>query len=321
MRRSYKPMLLTLIAKAFDDPNWIFEPKYDGLRVLARVNGRTASLISRNNKSQNLQFPEIEAALLCAVEHSAVLDGEIVCLDDHGRSTFRKLQQRFHVLDPREIQRRARQFPVCLYLFDVLYWDGFELTSLPLEHRKQILSKAVRWSDRIRMTPSTREHGVAMFRGACKHREEGIVGKNLYSPYLGARSKLWIKVKCVGQQEFVIGGWTDPQRSRVGIGALLIGYFDRTGSHLVFAGKVGTGFDHQTLLELRQRLSVIGRPSSPFDHADSVPTTGVHWVQPHLVAQIAFAEWTQNGLLRQPRYEGLRIDKKPRDVRRERPTI
>jgi len=320
MPRQYQPMLLTLIDKPFDDPQWLFEPKYDGLRVLAQMNGREVKLISRNGKLQNLQFPDVEDALQRAVKKSAVLDGEIVCLDEYGRSTFRKLQQRLHLLDHNEIRRRAEAYPAYFFVFDILYWDGYELTTLPLQRRKQILSHAVQWSDRVQMTPDTPRRGVAMFHQAAKNHEEGIVGKHLHSPYIGARSKEWVKIKCITGQEFVIGGWTDPQRSRVGFGAILVGYFTNDGKHFVYAGKVGTGYSRETLVDLAQRLGRISQAHSPFDEGDSPHGPDVHWVKPRLVAEIVFGEWTQNGLLRQPRFEGLRVDKSPNDIRRERPT-
>jgi DNA ligase D-like protein (predicted ligase) len=320
MRRAYQPMLVTLIDKPFDDPQWLFEPKYDGLRVLARMEGGKVRLISRNGKLQNLQFPDVVDALAEAVKESAVLDGEIVCLDASGRSRFRVLQQRLRLLDKAEIRRRAQSFPAYVHVFDVLYWDGYELISLPMETRKQVLSRAVRWSDRVRMTPDTPERGIAMFGQACRRHEEGIVGKRLGSRYeLGVRSREWVKVKCAEGQEFVIGGWTNPQRSRVGLGAILLGYFTDDGKHFVYAGKVGTGFTRATLLDLAERLRRIAQPRSPFDEGDPPHGPGVHWARPELVAEIAFEEWTQHGLLRQPRFQGLRTDKNASDVIRERP--
>lgn len=312
-------MLLTLVDKPFDDPQWIFEPKYDGLRVLARFDGKTVDLISRNDKSQNLQFPDVVEGVLGALSKPAMTDGEIVCLDERGRSSFRKLQQRFHLLDGEEIRRRATEFPAYLYVFDILHWNGYELVSLPLEERKRIVSQAVGKSDRVRTTPYTRGDGTSRFRDACRRHEEGIVGKHLHSAYVGGRSRGWVKIKCAAEQEIVIGGWTDPQRSRVGLGALLVGYFSDDGKRLIYAGKVGTGYTTQTLLDLRRRLDALAHSKNPFDEGDPPSGPSVHWVKPRLVAEIAFAEWTRNGLLRQPRFKGLRIDKDARAVRRERP--
>ena len=317
MPRRYELMLVTLVEKPFDDPEWIFEPKYDGLRVLARWDGKKVELLSRNYKSQNIQFPDIVQGVLAAVGYPTAMDGEIVCLDESGRSSFRKLQQRFHLLDAEEIRRRAIEFPAYLYVFDILYWNGYELISLPLEQRKQILSRAVGESKRVRVTPHVREHGIARFRDACRRHEEGIVGKHLHSPYVTGRSRQWVKIKCASQQEFVIGGWTSPQRSRAGLGALLVGYYSNDGKHLIYAGKVGTGYTREILLDLRRRLDAMAQSQNPFDEGNPPAGSTVHWVKPKLVVEIVFAEWTQNGLLRQPRFVGLRIDKNPGDVHRE----
>jgi bifunctional non-homologous end joining protein LigD len=212
-----------------------------------------------------------------------------------------------------------RQHPAYLYLFDVLYVDGYDVTSLPLKERKELLHGLVRWSDRVRWTPYQPEEGRALWRQACGEGSEGIIAKHLDSPYVAARSPWWVKIKCIGRQEFVIGGFTDPQRSRAGLGALLVGSYSDDGQRLIFAGKVGTGYTRETLLDLRERLDQLGQRRSPFNEGN--PPTGrqVHWVEPRLVAEIAFGEWTQHGLLRQPRFEGLRADNKPQECRRERP--
>ena len=311
-------MLCTLVEQPFDDPDWIFEPKLDGLRVLCRFDGRRVKLISRNDKEQNISFPEIVAALERALKKRAEVDGEIVCLDEHGLSSFRLLQQRFHITNLDEVQRRMKQYPAYLYLFDILSFDGRDVTALPLAERKEVLKRAVRWSDKIRLTEGTTGKGTKLFNPICRAGGEGIVAKRLASTYRGGqRSEAWLKIKCQQRQEFVIGGFTDPQRSRVGLGALLVGYFkDRK---LVYAGKVGTGFDNKTLLDLRQRLDRLEQKESPFELGEKPPRLhSVHWVKPELVAEIAFSEWTQNGLLRHPRFEGLRMDKKAKQVVREK---
>ncbi len=312
------PMLCTLTARAFDNPAWIFEPKYDGLRVLGRFDGRELTLLSRNNQPQNFQFPEIAEALRDSLDRPAVVDGEIVCFDAQGRSSFRALQQRFHLKNAAEVQERMEEHPAYLYLFDILYLDRYPLTGLPLEERKRLLRGAVAWSDRVRWTPHEEGRGTRLWKKACREGQEGIIGKHRQSRYVDGRSDWWVKVKCLGRQEFAVGGFTDPQRSRVGLGALLVGYYDDAGKVLHYAGKVGTGYTRETLLDLRGRLDRLEQDDSPFTEED-VPRGLVHWVRPVLVAEIAFGEWTQNGRLRQPRFEGLRPDKKPRDCRRERP--
>jgi len=187
-----------------------------------------------------------------------------------------------------------------------------------LHQRQEALAAAVRWGERVRRTESVPEKGRELFRAACRRGEEGVIGKRADGPYVAGRSPDWVKVKCVRRQEFVIGGFTDPQRSRVGLGALLVGYYDDQG-RLTYAGKVGTGYTREALLDLRRRLGGRERSRSPFDVGEAPAGAGVHWAEPELVAEIAFGEWTQNGLLRIPRFEGLRTDKPPRECRRERP--
>lgn len=311
------PMLCTLVDHAFDSPEWAFEPKFDGLRILARFDGRNVTLLSRNLKPQEARFPEIAEGLRAALSRPCVVDGEVVCLDDEGRTSFRALQQRFHLEDAAEIRRRMQKHPAYFHVFDILHLDGADLTDRPLSKRRETLDAAVAWSDRIRATGSVNGRGVEALQEACAAGLEGIIGKRLDSRYVAGRSDAWVKIKCVGRQEFVIGGWTDPKRSRVGLGALLVGHYE--GDRLRYAGKVGTGYTREALLDLRARLEALGQTAAPFEEGEPPAGEDVHWVRPELVAEIAFAEWTQNGLLRQPRYEGLRPDKAPRECRRERP--
>ena len=311
-------MLCTLAAEPFDSDRWIFEPKFDGLRMLSYFDGRKLELFSRNGKPQSFQFPDVVDGLADALNRPCIVDGEVICLDKQGRSSFRSLQQRFHLLDNRDVQSRMADNPAYLYLFDVLYIDHFLITSLPLMERKGLLRDLVQWSNQIRWTDHLKEKGIEASRQACRRGDEGIVGKEIDSPYVQRRNPSWVKIKCVGKQEFVIGGFTDPDRSRVGLGAILIGYYDNTGE-LRFAGKVGTGFSNQTLLALRRQLEKLEQPRSPFVEINRLHGGPAHWVKPSLVAEVAFAEWTQHGLLRQPRFEGLRPDKKPQECRRETP--
>jgi bifunctional non-homologous end joining protein LigD len=312
-------MLCTLTDKPFDHPGWIFEPKFDGLRVLGIFDGREITLLSRNGKSQNLQLPEIVRALETSLTRPAIVDGEVVCLDDQGRSSFRLLQQRFHVLNAGMIHERMKRCPAIIYLFDILYLDRFDLTRLPLDDRRALLTRSVRWSDKIRPTPYQPETGKKLLQQACREGQEGIIAKQRQRRYVAGRSSAWLKIKCIGRQEFAIGGFTDPQRSRVGLGALLVGYYSDDGKVFHYAGKVGTGYTNEDLKELRSRLEKQKQLECPFDEGDPPSGTQVHWVRPILVAEIAFGEWTQNGYLRQPRFEGLRPDKKPRECVRERP--
>src|SRR5262245_19432740 len=219
LRPYTQPMLCTLVKEPFDDVGWIFESKFDGMRVLVRFDGEDLVLLSRNQKSQNRQFPEIVNAFKNRLNRPAILDGEIVCLDENGQSRFRLLQQRFHLEDPAQIEARLKEFPAYLYVFDLLWLDGDDLTDQPLERRKAILKRAVAWSNTIRNTPFVRGKGIQLLRQTCRDGGEGIIAKRLGTPYVpGERSPDWLKIKCLGRQEFVIGGFTDPQRSRVGLG-------------------------------------------------------------------------------------------------------
>jgi len=311
-------MLCTLVAAPFDKSGWIFEPKLDGLRVLCTFDGKQWRLVSRNDKSQNSFFPDIVEGLKRTTRKQALLDGEIVCLDERGQSSFRLLQQRFHLTDPTRVAHRMARFPAVLFVFDLLYLDRRDVRNLTLEERKKLLKAALRWSKVIRWTESVKEHGKRLFERTCHQGGEGIIAKDLSSRYTGGRTGAWLKIKCSGRQEFVIGGFTDPQRSRIGFGALLVGYFEEDGKTFRFAGKVGTGFNNKLLAELRQRMDKLEIDESPFANDQAPRGANVHFVKPQLVCEIAFGEWTQNDLLRQPRFEGLRADKNATSVRRER---
>jgi bifunctional non-homologous end joining protein LigD len=203
---------------------------------------------------------------------------------------------------------------VYLYLFDCLYYDGADLTGLPLLDRKAVLRDVVWYDDPIRFTRHKTSGGVAMLQAACEQGAEGIIAKRATSRYVSTRSTDWLKLKCLRRQEFVIGGYTAPQGSRERLGALLVGYYD--GSALRYAGKVGTGYDRRTLEDLHRRLAPLHRPTSPF--AECPARAGdIQWVDPKLVGEVGFSEWTSAGLLRHPRFLGLRSDKPARQVRRE----
>jgi DNA ligase D-like protein (predicted ligase) len=247
------------------------------------------------------------------VRGDAVLDGEIVAPDPAtGLSSFARLQQRMHL---RDVQRAAATgVSVELYLFDCLFYEGIDLTGLPLLDRKKVLRDVVWYDGAIRFTPYRTTGSAAMYREACAKGAEGIIAKRAESRYVSGRSADWLKIKCVQQQEFVIGGYTGPQGAREHLGALLVGYYD--GGKLRYAGKVGTGYDRHTLELLARKLAPLHRRTSPFAPGP-VPAGEVHWVTPKLVAQIGFGEWTEAGLLRHPRFLGLRDDKSAREVRRE----
>jgi DNA ligase D-like protein (predicted ligase) len=340
-------MLATLTAERFSDPGWLFERKFDGERCLAFGRGTgtgrsRVTLRSRNGNDITAAYPELADALSAAAAAAArggspdfVADGEIVAFEG-GRTSFQLLQRRIHLRTPERLARV--RVPVHLYLFDLLHLDGFDVSGLPLLERKRLLRRAFAFGDPIRLSAYRMTEGERLFAEACRRGWEGVIAKRADAPYTHARSKDWLKFKCAAGQEFVVGGFTDPKGSRVGIGALLVGYFDGprpeatavesdpgAGAPLVYAGKVGTGFDRTALLDLERRLRGLERPTSPFASLAGVGLRDaaaaiVHWAEPRLVVQVAFSEWTADGRLRHPSFQGLRDDKDPRDVIRERPT-
>jgi bifunctional non-homologous end joining protein LigD len=307
-----EPMAATLTDERFSDPDWIYERKLDGVRVLGFKGGGRVRLYSRTRHEQNGAYPEIVEALE-AQDPDMVVDGEVVAFE--GRQTsFARLQGRLGLRDPDRARRTG--IAVFLYLFDLLYLEGHDVSRLPLRTRKSLLRRAIGFRGPLRFLTHRATRGEAYYAEACSKGWEGLIAKRASAPYQHRRSPDWLKFKCVAEQEFVIGGWTDPQGSRAGLGALLIGYHE--DGALRYAGKVGTGFNERTLRDLRERLDGLARPESPFDRGAALPRTA-HWVEPKLVAQVGFTEWTHDGRLRHPRYLGLREDKRPRDVIRERP--
>jgi bifunctional non-homologous end joining protein LigD len=309
-----EPQLATLTHERFSDPEWIYERKLDGERCLAFCGPDGVSLKSRSEHDISTTFPEIAGAL-SAHHGELVLDGEIVAFDG-DQTRFERLQQRLGLARPP--QRLLDEFPVYYYLFDVLFANGQDTRSLPLTDRKRLLAELVDFRDPLRFTDGRPGNGEAFWEQACKDGWEGLVVKRADATYQAGRNKNWLKFKCESGQEFVIGGYTDPQRSRVGFGALLLGYYDADGD-LVYAGKVGTGFDTRTLRRLHGVLAGMERDTSPFAKGHLPSPRGVHWVTPRLVGQVGFSEWTDDGELRHPRFQGLRDDKDPRDVVREVP--
>ena len=307
------PMLATLTETLPTQGKWVYEPKLDGVRALIYVSGGSVRIFSRNRKPLNGAYPELVDALEPAVRGDAVLDGEIVAFDpERGVTSFARLQQRMQLRDP--VRARRSQVPIYLYLFDCLFYEGVDLTGLPLIDRKAVLRDVVWFDDPIRFTPHKTTGSAAMLRDACAHGAEGILAKRAESRYVSTRCTDWLKLKCVLQQEFVIGGYTAPQGSRERLGALLVGYYE--GKSLRYAGKVGTGYDRRTLELLYRLLVPLHRDTSPFSEGPA-PAGDVQWVAPRLVAQIGFSEWTTAGLLRHPRFLGMRDDKPAREVRRE----
>ena len=276
-----EPMAATLTQERFAGPEWAFEKKYDGIRLLSYKRGKEIKLYSRNRLLQHL--PAIERAIAAIPAQELILDGEVAW--DGGSA--------YHV-------------------FDILWLNGKLTTSLPLEERRALL-KTLTFTPPMRRVELIRD-GEPWER-ARREGWEGVIAKRRGSPYEHRRSKLWLKMKIEASQELVVGGFTDPQGARVGLGALLVGYYDK--DDFVFAGKIGTGFDTKLLLDLRKKLDAIEADKSPFTVAKGLPRLRAHWVKPQIVVQVNFMEWTKHNKLRHPRLIGVRIDKKARDVVRE----
>ena len=277
------PMSATLTQDRFTGPEWVFERKYDGIRALAFKRGRDVRLLSRNRLPQD--HPALVDAIAALDIGEAILDGELTW---RGESR------------------------VAYYVFDVLWTDGRDVTRLPLDARRALLD-AIPLRSPLHCVPRLTE--PRPWDRACAEGWEGVIAKRRDSPYEHKRSKHWLKMKCEASQEFVVGGFTDPQGGRKGLGALLVGYYEN--KDFVFAGKVGTGFDTRLLLELRGRLDALEIAKPPFTKAVGLPRLRAHWVRPEIVVQVSFIEWTVHGKLRHSRLIGLRNDKAPTDVVRE----
>jgi bifunctional non-homologous end joining protein LigD len=276
-----EPMAATLTQDRFTAADWLFERKFDGIRLIAYKRGKNVHLYSRNRLPQDL--PAVARAVANLPVDEVILDGEV---DWDGRSGY--------------------------HVFDILWLNGRAVTSLPLEERRALL-KQIPFSAPMRRVELL--HDEQPWERARKEKWEGVIAKRRGSPYEHRRSKHWLKMKCEASQELVVGGFTDPQGARVGLGALLVGHYE--GNDFVFAGKLGTGFDTKLLLDLRRRLDAIEIPASPFTKATGLPRLRAHWVQPQIVVQVAFVEWTRHGKLRHPRLIGVRFDKNAREVVRE----
>ena len=310
-----EPELATLTKDRFSDSGWIFERKLDGERILSYVeSGPGVRLMTRNQYNVTSTFPEIAAALAAQRRQDCVVDGEIVAFEG-SETRFERLQQRLGVAQPGP--DLLTRYPVYYYVFDVLYADGRDTRPLPLLERKDVLRAALAFDDPLRYTEHRDTDGEAYYRQACHDGWEGLIAKRVAAPYRAGRTKDWLKFKCEAGQEFVIGGFTDPTGSRIGFGALLLGYYNPDGQ-LVYAGKVGTGFNQELLRSLHESMVRLERSTPAFGQG-ALPRSKVHWIEPRLVGQVGFSEWTSGGELRHPRFQGLRNDKDPADVVRETP--
>ena len=306
-------MLATLAKQAFSDPAWVFEAKLDGQRSLLWRRRSKARLITRNEKDRTSHYPDLVEAILRDDAAPMIADGEIVAFQGDVTS-FSRLQERMQNARPSAAQVAA--VPVVFYLFDLIWFDGYDLSELPLLARKSVLHRAIAFADPIRFSEHLSEEGEVAFRAACEKGWEGLVAKRASAPYTHGRSKDWLKLKCVNEQEFVVLGWTEPHGSRSGLGALLVGYYEE--GRLRFGGKVGTGFNERELARLTGLLGPLEQTTPSVTDAKGLTMKGVHWVRPKLVTQVGFSEWTPDGKLRHPRYIGLRDDKRPKQVVRER---
>ncbi len=308
-------MLATLDERAPSDKGWLFEIKFDGVRVLAARRGEQVELYGRSGQLITGRYPDLVRALLALPVEHFVIDGEIVALDERGRPSFQRLQPRMALTDPREIEAAAARVPVEGVFFDCLALDGHDLRRLPLTRRKDCLRLLVPPLGPVHYVDHVLEHGPAFLEAANEQRLEGIVAKKAASSYTGGRSRDWIKVKCQRRQEFVIGGYTDPQGSRGHFGALHIGVYD--GARLVYVSKVGTGFDRAGLKSLWEKLQPLARATPPFDTGAIPKGKSHHWVEPRLVCEVRFSDWTNDGGIRHPTFIALRSDKRPEECRRE----
>ena len=301
----FTPTLATLTETYFSDPEWIFEPKLDGVRCLVFKKGNKVRLLSRNQLSLDDRYPEIKRAVEGLECDELILDGE-AAIATQGVTSFQSLQR--HLLEG------GKAGSLALFAFDIPFALGRDLRKLPVLTRKRVLEALVPTGKHISVVHHVVEDGEQMLEQACAKGWEGIIAKRAAAPYATGRSKDWLKFKCSKEQELVIGGFTDPQGARIGFGALLMGYYEDGELH--YAGKVGTGYNAALLRALTERMTAIEEPESPFAGKPPV-RKAVHWVRPELVAQIGFSEWTRDGRLRHPRFLGLRDDKPASEVVRE----
>ena len=313
------PMLATPADKAFDDPDWLFEIKWDGYRAVAFIEDERVRLVSRSQNDLTAQFSELGGLPQSVRARRAILDGEIVALDNEGRPSFSLMQQRTGFQPGKRRLPRREGVPVIYYAFDLLYVDGFDLRRIALEPRKQLLQERIENSEVIHFSDHYAEKGLQLLEAARQRGLEGIVAKKRSSAYQEKRSSDWLKIKITQRQECVVGGYTDPEGSREYFGALVLGLYDRQG-RLIHVGQVGTGFDHKMLKEMFARLQPL-ETKNPF-YGEIGGLRKVHFVRPELVAEIKFAEWThetaEGGMkLRAPVFMGLREDKSADECRLE----
>src|SRR3984893_2820120 len=309
MLRDVSVMLAKLADKPFSDPNWLFEIKWDGIRTVACVENEKVRLFSRSKREVTAEFPEFQDLARYLRAGTTILDGEIVTLDENGRSDFQKLQNRFGVSKPS--QKLIGQVPLTYYFFDVLYCNGFDVRKTPLLQRKELLREVLRGDDRVRYSEHQLEKGKELYAVAQEQALEGIVGKQIESPYTGTRTSFWLKFKIVNELDAVIIGWTAPRRTRQYFGALVLALYDEK-KELQFIGSVGTGFDQSTQKDLLAQLEKLRTARSPLRNPPKL-REHVEWVRPSMVARIKYANWTDDNHLRAPVFLGIRKDRTPEE--------
>jgi len=310
------PMLATLVDKPFDDDEWLFEIKWDGYRAVAFLQDGKVRLVSRNQNDLTAEYPELKGLAPHVRARTAILDGEIVALDEQGRASFSLMQQRSGFREPGRRRARNASIPILYYAFDLIYLDGYSLFKVDLEKRKELLAGIVAAGDILRYSDHHLGQGTALFQAAAGKQLEGIVAKRRRSHYIQKRSREWLKMKITHRQGCVIGGYTDPKGSREHFGSVILGLYDGQ-RRLIHVGQAGSGFTEASHADMWRRLQKLKTSRNPF-HGQVQTGRGMHWVKPELVAEIKFTEWTHategGGLkMRAPVYEGLRSDKRPRE--------
>jgi bifunctional non-homologous end joining protein LigD len=309
-----QPQLATLVDSVPDGENWLYELKFDGYRILCRIDEGRVSLLTRSAQDWTSHFGALAQSVKKLEVRQALLDGEVVAFDQQGGHSFQLLQNTLKHSDSADL---------VYYVFDLLFLEGRDLRATKLLERKELLKRSLDSGSEpsniapLRFSEHWREHGKMLFDKACEMGLEGIIAKRSDAPYRSGRGKDWLKVKCSKNQEFVIGGFTDPAGARVGLGALLLGVHEESGA-LRYVGRVGTGFNDTILRDLRVRLEKLKRKSAPFlNPPKGADAKGVHWIEPSLVGEVVFTEWTSDGMLRHPSFKGLRQDKPAVEIKRE----
>jgi bifunctional non-homologous end joining protein LigD len=304
------PQLATLVREPPQGDEWFHELKFDGYRMLCHLSRGKARFWSRNGKDWTEKFPNLAQAMKAFPATTAILDGEVVIFDKAGRTSFQKLQQ---------AMGKSGTAAFVFEIFDLIYLEGYSLTQTPLRERKQTLEQllvSAKAKGQLRYSDHVEGNGPQFFKQACEYGMEGIISKLADSPYESTRNRNWLKTKCIKRQEFVIAGYTPSKKGFPGFGSLILGVYDK--GKLVYSGRVGTGFSIKQRLELQKKLNRISQASMPFAVVPKDPgLRDAHWAKPQLVAEVEFTEWTADGLIRHPSFQGLREDKKPTEVVRE----